>query len=319
LRFTFWSMRQILLATCVPVSTLLCARSASAQWGVWAGDSLLAAGRLASAESAYYAAARARPRDPIVRTALGKFLAARGGTRAGAVLLEEAQFFGGDSISLARALVPLYERLGDFAAIDSLRPNVLMPSERKRVHWLKDRPPQAALRDSVVLLSYRPVADGDGFGTVLLRLGKTEIPAMVDPRAFGLVVPAAMRRDLRTFGTERGSDVAVADVVRIGGIVFSNVPTTIGSADDKVRLGFDVLAPYSPSFDPRKGLMVLRRPNRRAQPQPGLRVPALFDNNGVRLLIGGHWQPSSAAMPAMLLATRAWTWDGKYGDVVLLP
>ena len=303
----------------IAVVVLLWARPASAQWGVWAGDSLLAEGRLASAESAYYAAARARPRDPVARSALGKFLAARGGTRAGAVLLEEAQFFGGDSISLARALVPLYERLGDFAAIDSLRPNVLMPGERRRARWLKDRPQQASLRDSIVLLSYRPIADGQGFGTVVLRLGKTEFPAIVDPRASGLVVPAALRRELRAFGNDRDNDFAVADAVRIGGIVFSNVPATIGSADDKMRLGFDVLAPYSPSFDPRKGLMVLRRPNRRAQPKPGPRVPALLDGNGMRLLIAGHWQPSSAAMPAMLLATRAWTWDGKYGDVVLLP
>jgi len=312
-------MRQLARQLAITVMALLCARPAWAQWGVWAGDSLLAAGRLASAESAYYAAARARPRDPIVRTALGKFLAARGGTRAGAVLLEEAQFFGGDSVSLARALVPLYERLGDFAAIDSLRPNVLMPGERRRARWLKERPPQASLRDSVVLLTYRPVADGQGFGIVLLRLGKTELPAMIDPRTSGLVVPAALRREMRTFGNDRGNDVAVADAVRIGGVVFSNVPTTIGSPDDKIRLGFHVLAPYSPSFDPRKGLMMLRRPNRRTQPQSGVRIPALFDTNGVRLLIAGHWQPSSAAMPAMLLATRAWTWDGKYGDVVLLP
>jgi hypothetical protein len=133
------------------------------------------------------------------------------------------------------------------------------------------------------------------------------------------VVPAALRRELRAFGNDRGNDFAVADAVRIGGIAFSNVPATIGSEDNKMRLGFDVLAPYSPSFDPRKGLMVLRSPNRRAQPRPGLRVPALFDGNGKRLLISGHWQPSSAAMPAMLLATRAWMWDGKYGDVVLLP
>ena len=72
----------------IAVAALLWAEPASAQWGVWVGDSLLAEGRLASAESAYYAAARARPRDPVARTALGKFLAARGGTRAGAVLLE---------------------------------------------------------------------------------------------------------------------------------------------------------------------------------------------------------------------------------------
>ncbi|HEY8176890.1 MAG TPA: hypothetical protein VIF32_14425 [Gemmatimonadaceae bacterium] len=306
-------------AVFVALAMGLCVRPAWGQWGEWAADSLLAMGRLASAESAYYAAARARPRDPVARTALGKFLAARGGTRVGAVLLEEARFFGGDSIALARALVPLYERLGDFAAIDSLRPNVLTPSERRRARWLTERPPQASFRDTIVLLSYRPIADGQGLGTLLLRLGKTQLPAVIDPRATGLVVPAAVRRELRTFGNERGSTVAVADALRIGGIVFSNVPATIGAPDDKVRIGFDVLSPYAPSFDPRRGVLVLRRVTRRSQPQPGLRVPALFDRNGVRLLIGEHWQPTTASMPAMLLATRAWMWDGKYGDIVLLP
>ena len=215
--------------------------------------------------------------------------------------------------------MPLYERLGDFEAIDTLRPNVITPSERQRARWLRERPPKVSFRDSIVVLTYRPVGDGQGFGTVNLRLGKAELPAIIDPRVSGLVVPENWRGALRTFGNERGSAVAVADAIRIGGIVFSNVPATLGSPDEKVRIGFDVLASYAPSFDPRRGLLVLRRVTRRAQPRPGVRVPALFDNNGVRLLIGGHWQSTSAAMSSMLLATRAWMWDGKYGDVVLLP
>ena len=300
-----------------PLALMVCVRSVGAQWGVWPGDSLLALGRLASAESAYYAASRANPRNPAARTALGKYLAARGATRVGVVLIEEARFFGGDSISLARALVPLYERLGDYAALDSLTPNVLTGAERRRAHWLRARPPQARFRDSVVLLSYRPMGDGEGLGTVLVRLGKSELPAVVDPRVSGLVVPAGSRGDLRTFDTR--STIAVAEALRIGGIVFTNVPSTITGPDEKVRIGFDVLAPYSPTFDPRRGLVTLRRTQRRSAPPPGSRVPALYDATGMRLLIGDRWQPSSAAMPAMLLATRPWTWDARRGDVVLIP
>jgi hypothetical protein len=308
-------MRRFLAA----VSLVVFSRPASAQWGVWPADSLLAAGQLSAAESAYYAAVRAKPRDPIARTALGKYLAARGATRVGAVLLEEARFFGGDSAALARALVPLYERLGDFAALDTLRPDVLSPSERRRARWLAARPPVASFRDSIVMLSYRPTADGQGVGTVLLRVGKTELPAVIDPRVSGLVVPSTLRRELRTFGDGARNFAAVSDAMRLGGVVFSNVPATIGGADEKVRIGLDVLSPYSPTFDPRRGLLVLRRVDRRSPRSAGLRVPALFDGNGVRLLVGGYWQPSSAEMPAMLLATRQWMWDGKRGDVVLLP
>src|SRR5688572_10662176 len=164
------------------LGTALCsmalAREAPAQWGLWPADSLLAEGRLASAESVYYAAARQHPRDPLARAALGRFLAARGGTKAGAVLLEEAQFFGGDSAALARSLVPLYIRLGNYEALAALRPNVLSPAERRRAEWLSSRRQEARLRDTVVLLTYHPMGDGRGIGTVILRTGKAELPAV---------------------------------------------------------------------------------------------------------------------------------------------
>jgi hypothetical protein len=308
-------VRRVLLAMGIGATLAV---PAHAQWGIWAGDSLLAAGRLAAAESVYYAEARARPRDPVARAALGRYLAARGATRVGAVLVEEARQFGGDSTSLARALVPLYERLGDFAAIDTLRPVVISAVEKRRARWLRDRPPRASFQDSVVLMTYRPTADGQGVGTVLLRLGKSEVPAIIDPRISGLVVPRPMARELRTFGGDMGTTAAVADGIRLGGIAFSNVPASVDAPDTKVRIGLDVLAPYAPGFDPRRGILTLRRVERRSQPRSGARIPTLFDSNGVRLLVGDRWQPSTAAMPAMLLATRSWMWDGRRGDIVLL-
>lgn len=293
------------------------ARPALAQWGLWPADSLLAEGRLAAAESVYYAASRQRPRDPQVRAALGRFLAARGGVRAGAVLVEEARFFGGDSAALARVLAPLYERLGDYRTLFELQPNVLTPAERRRARWLAGRPLEARLRDTVVLMSYRPIGDGSGLGTVTLRVGRVELPAVVDPRIPGLVLPSTMIRDLRTFGTEGGRTVAVADSVRIGTVMFTNVPTTMGTPDEQVRVGFDVIAPYFPGFDPSKGILTLRRVGRRGKVITGSRVPTLYDADGLRLLIGGKWQSSSATMPAMLLATRRWMWDNRLADVVL--
>jgi hypothetical protein len=289
------------------------------QMGVWGADSLLAEGKLAAAESAYYAEARAKPRNPTVRAALGKFLAARGGTRAGAVLIDEARFFGGDSAALARALVPLYVRLGDYKELAALQPNVLTPAERARARWLALHPSEARLRDSVVIVSYRATGDGRGMGTVIVRLGRAEFPAIVDPRVSGLVLPSAARADVRTFGAQGRSTLAAAEAVRIGGVVFTNVPVLIGSPDEAARVGFDVLSPYFPGFDPAKGLMTLRRVSRRSPSPVGIRVPALFDDNGMRLLIGGRWHPSTAANASMLLATRRWIWDGKLGDVVLLP
>ncbi len=298
---------------------LLWVRPLDAQWGLWPADSLLAEGRLAAAESVYYAAARSYPRDPLIRAALGKFIAARGGVKAGAVLLEEAQFFGGDSAALARSLVPLFVRLSDYRSLAELKPNVLSAAERRRAQWLATNPTEARLRDSVAIISYRPAGDGRGFGTVMLHLGKAELAAVIDPRVSGLVIPSTARRDLRAFGTEGRNTLAVAETVRIGTVVFSNVPAVIGNADAQVRVGFDVIAPYFPGFDPGKAILTLRRVNRRSPSPAGSRVPALWDADGMRLLVGTAWQPSTSAMPAMLLATRRWIWDGKLGDVVLVP
>lgn len=288
------------------------------QMGVWGADSLLAEGKLAAAESAYYAEARAKPRDPVIRAALGKFLAARGGVRAGAVLVDEARFFGGDSTALARVLVPMYVRLGEYKELVALTPNVLTPAERQRARWLTTRPSEARLRDSVVILSYRAMGDGRGVGTIMLRVGKAEYPAIIDTRVSGLVLPASARADVRSFGAQGRNALAAADSVRIGGVTFSNVPVLLGTPDETARIGFDVLAPYFPGFDPAKGLLTLRRVSRRSPSPAGVRVPALFDVDGMRLLIGGRWHSSTAASASMLLATRRWIWDAKLGDVVLL-
>lgn len=303
----------------VTVALLTATRPVSAQWGFWQADSLLAEGRLAPAESAYYAGLRVAPRDPTRRAALGRFLAARGGVRAGAVLLEEAQFFGGDSAALARALVPLYLRLRDFRALYDLKPSVISSAERRRATWLVNRPSDARLRDTVVLLSYKPIGDGRGLGTVMLRFGRSEIAAVIDPRVSGIVVPSTFRGDIRAFGTEGPRTIGIADSLRIGTVTFTNVPAVMGNADETARVGFDVLGPYFPGFDPAKGMLTLRRVGRRSPPPAGSRIPALFDENGMRLLIGGRWQASDASMPAMLLATRRWIWDWKLGDVVLQP
>ena len=305
------------LSFLVVFAPALLAARADAQFGNWRADSLLAEGQLARAEAEYYAGSRARPRDPVMRAALGKYLAARGGVRAGVVLIDEARFFGGDSAALARAMIPLLARLGDYTELSGLRPNLLSSAERARVRWLLTHPPEARLRDSVVLLTYRPSGEGRGFGTLIVRVGRSELPAMIDPRASGLVLPSSARRDVRLFGADGGNTLGVADSIRLGGAVFTSVAVAIGSPDEHVRIGFDVLAPYFPTFDAVRGMLTLRRVARRDPPPRGTRIPALFDGNGMRLLINGKWYPTTNPTAAMLLATRRWTWDAKLGDVVL--
>src|SRR5512143_1475621 len=77
-------------------------------------DSLLRDGAIGRAESLYYAAARARPRDPAARWQLGRYLISRGALRVGATLVEEAVRFGLDPRVGAATLAPVYLQVGEY-------------------------------------------------------------------------------------------------------------------------------------------------------------------------------------------------------------
>jgi hypothetical protein len=67
-------------------------------------DVLLQAGRWAEAEDAFYAQYRVKPREPLARAALGRYLAMKGAVIPGTILIQEAQKFGLDA-GTARALL----------------------------------------------------------------------------------------------------------------------------------------------------------------------------------------------------------------------
>ena len=71
-----------------------------------AADALIDAGRWADAEDMLYAAVRARPRDPVARARLGRYLAMKGALRPGLVLIEEAAEFGLPSAATRALAVP---------------------------------------------------------------------------------------------------------------------------------------------------------------------------------------------------------------------
>jgi hypothetical protein len=97
---------------------------------------------VAAAESLYYRGTTRRPRDPVARIALGRYLASRGALRVGAVLLEEARYFGADSVVVARELAPVYARLHDYAALAALPAlRSPRPSARAPAGCATTRPP----------------------------------------------------------------------------------------------------------------------------------------------------------------------------------
>src|SRR4051812_17295727 len=174
---------------CLGAALLLPATS-RAQWplGVDQADSLLASGRVASAESVYYATSSARPRDAAARAALGRYLASRGALRIGAVLLEEARLFGGDTASIARSLAPIYGSLGDYRALSVLPASPLTTAEQGRARWLVSHPPVLEFPDSVAKLAYKPATDGSGLGTLAVEFGERRVDAVIDPAVSGVLL-----------------------------------------------------------------------------------------------------------------------------------
>ena len=75
-------------------------------------DMLLESGLWPQAEDAYYAQSSARPRDPVARAELGRYLAMKGAVLPGTILIEEAQQFGLDSALARRLLRPWRSVLG---------------------------------------------------------------------------------------------------------------------------------------------------------------------------------------------------------------
>ena len=127
---------------------------ASAQDGALprsATDALIDVGRWAEAEEMLYAAVRSRPRDPVARARLGRYLAMKGALRPGLVLIEEAAEFGLPA-STTRALAAPIRALLDRRERDA-------PLERDSTIVVRPTSsPDALLR--------LPIADGASRDTV---------------------------------------------------------------------------------------------------------------------------------------------------------
>lgn len=313
-------MRSLVLA-CFAVLAL--AAPAAAQNYVERADTLLRRGRVFAAETLYYYAARRSPRDPAARLALGRYLAARGRLKVGAVLMEEARFFGGDARLVASYLAPVYNRLGDWKALATLPGTPLAYSERARAEWLRDHPPGVQGPDSATV-GYVP-SDSGALGRVTLRIGGESIDALIDPRANGLVIDTSWVRAKATkvFSSTFEGDVlnhaALTLAVGLGDYTLTNVPTKFASSGTRARarIGLDVLAQLAPTFDAAGRSILLRRDGRLESRPVGERVPTLTYPNGTFLVFrDGLWPMIGTGLHPRLRDTR-WTIDARRGEIII--
>ena len=155
------------------------------------GDTMILAGRLFGAESAYYAAARIAPHDGAARLALGRYLAGRGRLRIAATLMEEARHFGAEPQVVALDLAPVYSHarrrrfaLGadqaDWSALAALPSPVVGVGERLRAEYLRANPPAIEGPDSAIVLY--TVSDSHLLGRIKIVIGGDTVSAIIDAR-----------------------------------------------------------------------------------------------------------------------------------------
>jgi hypothetical protein len=305
------------------------AAPAGAQNYIGRADALLRQGQIFQAEALYYYAARTEPRNATPRLALGRYLAARGALRVGAVLLEEARFFGGDRRAIAEHLAPVYARLGDYRALSSLPNSPLAYAERARADWLSENVTEPAGPDSVMLPLLRAAAAP--LGQIRITIGSDTLIAMIDVTVTGLVLDTswATRRGIRVFRSN--SDVGVRDHAGVvpglglGALVRSGVPARFEamSSSRTARIGVDVLEDFAPTWIQgsgagTSGTLVLRKAGKAPTPSSmAERIPILIRPNDLMLVRPGGVVASLATQASQLSLTGRWTLDIRHGEVVI--
>jgi hypothetical protein len=289
-------------------------------------DSLLDAGGLQRAESLYYAAAQAHPRDPASRWALGRYLVSRGAPRVGMTLFEEAIQFGGDASKIGADLAPVYLTLGEYQKLSAFRAAPISNTERERARWLVSHPSKMIAPDSSTSVQYKKSNDASGIGSIVMRLNGRPIEASVSTHVRGIVLSdtSAAAKRIRSFrapaGSSTGAVPAVADSIGLGGYSLSQFPVSIApvAGPAQALIGIDVLARFAPTFDPRSERATLHVSGSVPKAAPGVdQFSTLLASNDLRVLQAGGWLSIDQPPIARMLSTRRWTFDAKRGQLTI--
>ena len=291
-------------------------------------DSLLNAGALQRAESLYYSAVQARPRDPMARLSLGKYLVSRGAPRVGMTLLEEALQFGGDPSIVNPELAPTYLALGEYHKLSALKSSPLSAPERERARWLVARSTKLIAPDSVATLTYRKSSDAAPLGRVSIRVNGRTLDATIVAREHGIVISdtSVAAKRLHMFkqpgaqAAQAGGIPAVADSIGLGQISLADYPVTVQSLANKQQalIGLDVIARFAPTFDPNAERVMLHVAGTIPRSVSGAdELPTLLTRNDFRVLRAGAWVSLDQPQILQMLSRRRWTFDARRGQLMI--
>jgi hypothetical protein len=316
-------MRRI-IAVCATLSVWVAA-STPAQ-SVQTADSLLDRGRLDRAESLYYAAVRVRPRDPVARWALGRFLAERGAQRVAVTLFEESLQFGGDPKMVSADLAPLYLALGDYHALATLPASPLTGGEKARAAWLETHPTRLIAPDSALTASFRTAGDdSSSIGHIPIRVNGRIVDALIDVASRGIILSDSVAgvSHVHMFVEKeaprgRAAFAAAADSVGFGRLTITNAPLTVAPIKVPAIVGLDALARFAPTFDLGAGRITLRVSGTLEQlPANSTTLLTLVKPADWLVLQANGWVSMRDPEIARLLRGHRWTLDAKRGQIVL--
>jgi hypothetical protein len=144
------------------------------------------------------------------------------------------------------------------------------------------------------------------------------VRADVDPNVEGLVLPAVLdlTAHLQLFGSRGDTTFAAAATVSIGAQSLANVPVRL-EPDARPRVGLDVLASLTPTFDAVARRLTLHG----AMPRPpaGAQLPLLLGFPGIRIVPRRGEPPVALESPAGRSALRGtrWTFDVRRGAIIV--
>jgi hypothetical protein len=290
-------------------------------------DSMFRSGMIFQAETLYYSAVRRQTREPAARLALGRYFAARGQLRPGAVLMEEARYFGGDAKTIAIYLAPVYFALGDWRALAALPGTPLPYADRARAEWLSKNAPGTEVPDSATVPWTPSDSGGTGLGRVTLVLGTDTLSARIDPGVPGLVLDTAWVRRKQvvkgfasSFENDLRNHAGVALRATLGEVTLINVPTRFEPMADlrEARLGLHVLAKMVPTFDATTGTILLRSLPKLGADAPGEHVPTLTYASGIWLVRpDGVWPLIADGELHPVVRGARWTLNPKRGEIIV--
>ena len=280
-----------------------------------AAELAIAMGRFDLAEAALFEEIRRAPRAPTARGALGTYLASRGKFQVGITLLEEAIKFGGDSAQVEARLAEVFRWTAQYDRAATLMHTRLAPEAREAMRRSAGTTPGGALSSTTPLLPN----EAFGLGRIWIVIGTERVEADVQPLLTGVQLPAtlALFGAVEPVGARGDTTYAVARTIAIGGTLFGPVPVTLVPSLGTARIGLDVLAQLTPTFDFTARTLTLGAQH--VAPAQAERWPLLLTFPGVSFVATEGTAPVLLHSPGGRSAIRGtrWTLDLATGTIIV--